>query len=91
MNPESIREARRILQSLVESGSAMLKSGRVITPADKDLLGVIADVAAKRLEEVEPPVIVEGFEPAGTHHTAPMPYEAPPEEPPYDPTSDPLP
>ena len=65
---ESIREARRLLASLIETGEMLLKSGRIVSPKDDVFVAVIERMASRKLEEkVETPT-VEDFTPQGTHH-----------------------
>jgi len=71
MDPATIKEARRILKAIVENGTAMLKSGRIVSPDDGMLLSLVEKVAGKKMEEPEVPVEVSDFKPTGTYHTKP--------------------
>ncbi len=73
MDPSTIKEARRILKAIVENGTAMLKSGRIVSPDDGMLLSLVEKVASKKLEEPEKVVEVTDFVPTGTYHTKPKP------------------
>ena len=67
MEPETIREARRLLRDLIHDGSARTKGGRIIKPMDEALVTLIKQVAEKKLEEPDVPLTVEGYTPKETH------------------------
>lgn len=73
MDQSVIQEARRLLKMLVNTGSMILNSGEIITPKPDIFVSIVEKVASKKSEEVEKPDELTGFEPAGTHHTAPKP------------------
>ena len=68
MDPETIKEARRILKDLVRSGVAVLKSGRQLVVEDEQLVNLLEKVAAKKVEEKEVVPEVDDFTLRGTHH-----------------------
>ena len=68
MDPETIKEARRILKELVHRGMASLKSGRQLQVEDEQLITLLEKVAAKKVEEKEVVPEVDDFTLKGTHH-----------------------
>ena len=68
MDPDTIKEARRVLRDLVIHGSAMLKGGRRLKPEDDQLVTLLEKVAAKKVEEKEVVPEVDDFTLKGTHH-----------------------
>ena len=68
MDPETIKEARRILKSLVNTGEAILKSYRRLYVEDDQLVTLLEKVAAKKVEEKEVVPEVDDFTLKGTHH-----------------------
>ena len=68
MDDQTIKEARRLVKELVEGGRASLKSGKVVEPADEDLVRLFLTVASKKVEEKEEPPTVEGYHPKETYY-----------------------
>ena len=68
MDPDTIKEARRILKDLVHHGLATLKSGRRLKVEDEQLINLLEKVAAKKVEEKEVVPEVDDFTLRGTHH-----------------------
>ena len=76
MDPETIKDARRIIASIIREGCAMLKSGRTISLGDEQFVTLVEKISGRKLEEPEAPVTVDDFTPVGTHHTKPkMPVD----------------
>lgn len=69
MDPETIREARRLLHDLIYTGSATFKSGTTLHPKDEVLVGIVEKVASKKVEEPIPDQTVEGYIPQQTYRT----------------------
>ena len=83
MDEPTIKEARRLLVALIETGEMLLKGGRTIRPKDDVFVGIVEKIAGRKIEEPLVTPDVTDFTPAGTHHTKPKPLEmGPPEEPP---------
>ena len=68
MDPETIKEARRILKDLVHHGMATLRGGRRLKVEDDQLVTLLEKVAAKKVEEKEVVPEVDDFTLKGTHH-----------------------
>jgi|SRR3990167_4423901 len=68
MDPETIKEARRLLRDLIFKGQASTQLGKTIAPKDESLVTLIERVAARRVEEPEALPAVEGYQLKGTHH-----------------------
>ena len=78
MEPETIKEARRLLRDLIFTGKAKLKSGQTIQPKDEWLVTLLEKVASKKIEEPDVPLEVEGYVPKETYqsHAKPKDGEA---------------
>ena len=75
MDEPTIKEARRLLAALIETGEMLLKGGRTIRPKDDVFVGIVEKIAGRKLEEkIEAPDISD-FTPQTTHHTKPKPSE----------------
>ena len=73
MDPETIKEARRILKDLVYHGYTTLKGGRRLHVQDEQLITLLEKVAAKKVEEKEVVPEVDDFTLKGTHHVRETP------------------
>lgn len=67
MDPDAIKEARRLLHDLVFTGAAKTRGGRLIEPKDEVLVTMLEKVASKRIEEPDVPMTVEGYVPKATY------------------------
>ena len=76
MDPETIKEARRLLHDLIFKGAALLANGRHLQPLDEQLVSLVEKIAGKKLEELEVPKTVEDFTPQGTYHERPKGQQA---------------
>ena len=78
MDDSTIKEARRLLVALIETGEMLLKGGRTIRPKDDVFVNIVERIAARKIEEKHETPDVTDFTPAGTHHTKPkdMPSDA---------------
>ena len=67
MDPETIREARRLLKALVFTGEARLSTGSMLSQEDYHLFALLERIASKKVEEVVEVPKVEGFTPQQTY------------------------
>ena len=69
MDPETIREARRLLHDLVFQGEARLSTGFMLTPKPEVLVFILEKMASKKFDETPDLPTVEGYTPQSTYHS----------------------